>query len=169
MKKQRLELLSKFFIIVLFIFTFNGASSRYIGQVDGKANDVNAVPILNLTNPDFDETITSMLPGDIKEADFYVENHDDSNTNEVLMKYYLKVQVDSEIPVNVYLTDENGTEVTLDGENKTEEKDFPYDTEMKTKYHIKIEWDAKNNDSKYAGKDLKLNIEVMATQIVEGG
>ncbi len=166
MSKRRLILLFTFFIIILFLFTFNVTSSRYIGQIEGKVEDINAIPILNLNNPVLNKNVVDMLPGFIDESDFYVSNYDDTNTNEVLMKYYIKVQTTDTIPVKIHLTDENGTEMPLDNEGKTQEIELPYSRQIKNKYHIKIEWDEKNNDYKYAGKDLKLTIEIVATQVV---
>ena len=167
-KRKRLNFLIIFLTIILFIFTFNVTSSRYIGQIENKTNDVNAIPILNLNNPTFNETISNMLPGSIIESDFYVSNYDDTNINEVLMKYYIKVQIGSEIPMKVHLFDEDEAEITLDKEGKTPEETLIYGIDIQKKYHIKIEWDENNNDAKYADKDLKLNIEVVSTQVVEG-
>ena len=157
-----------FFVIILFIFTFNITSSRYIGQLESTATDVNAIPILSLTNPTFSETITSMLPGDIYESDFYVSNYDSLNTNEVLMKYYIQVPTELEIPVKISITNEDAEEITLDEEGKTPEENLIYGIQKETQYHIKIEWDEKDNGYEYAGKSFKLTISVVATQVVEG-
>lgn len=157
-----------FFVIILFIFTFNITSSRYIGHIESTATDVNAIPILSLTNPTFSETMTGMLPGNTYESDFYVSNYDSSNTNEVLMKYYLKIEKKSEIPLKISLNDEEGNEITLDNENKTEEQTLLYGKQKQTKYHIKIEWDEKDNDSKYANKTGTFIISLVSNQVVEG-
>ena len=162
MKKQKLNLLFIFITIVLFSFTFNITSSRYIGQLESKVNDVNAIPVLNLINPTFTETIKNMVPGSVVETDFYISNHDDTNINEVLMKYYIKVQKGSEIPLKIQM------ELTLDNEGKTPEEELIYCIENQKKYHIKIEWNEKDNSYEYAGKNSKLNIEVIATQVIEG-
>lgn len=171
MKKYRLKkkpfILLIFCVSILFLFTFNFTSSRYMGQLSGEVDDIVAVPILNLENPIFNNTIENMLPGDIKEADFYVTNYDDEKNNEVLMKYYLNVRLDSEIPIKVILTDENGKELSLN-EGKTDEYEIPYKTKTKVKYHIKLEWDEKDNSYDYASKDIKLMIDLTALQVVEG-
>ena len=168
MSQRRLNLLIIFLIIVMFIFTFNATSSRYIGQIESKASDVIAIPIIDITNPSFNYELTDVIPGFVSETDFYVRNYDNTNTNEILMKYYLKVEVESEIPINVSLTEENGKAITLDNEGKTAEKELPYGTQTEIKYHVKIEWDSKDNDYKYAGKDIKLIIDLTSTQVVEG-
>lgn len=165
MDKRRLSLIFIFSIIVLFVFTFNVTSSRYMGQIESEAKDVIAVPIIDITNPTFEYTPKDLIPGFSDETDFYVRNYDDTNTNEVLMKYYLKVQVDSDIPVKIYLTDENGQAMELDNEKKTAEKELTYGKKNQTKYHIKIEWDKKDNDYKYAGKSIKLIIDLTSTQV----
>ncbi len=167
MKKRRLNLLY-FFLFVIFVFTFNVTSSRYIGQIESRMNDVNAIPILNLINPTFDENISNILPGSVIESDFYVSNYDSENINEVLMKYYIKVKTDSEIPIKIYIFDENGIELTLDEEGKTPEQELIYGTENITKYHIKLQWDEKDNSYELSNKNLNLNIELIATQVVEG-
>ena len=171
-KKYKLKkkpcILLVFSICILFLFTFNVTTSRYLGILEGNSSDVVALPILSLDNPTFTYTNKKMLPGDVDESDFFVSNYDkDNKTNEVLMKYYLKVTLDSEIPVKVTLTDENGTELTLD-DKRTEEYELPYDEMMKTKYHIKIEWDKEDNNYEYAGKDISLTIDLIAIQVVDG-
>lgn len=168
MDKRRLSLIFIFSIIVLFVFTFNVTSSRYMGQIESEAKDVIAVPIIDITNPTFEYTPKDLIPGFSDETDFYVRNYDDTNTNEVLMKYYLKVQVDSDIPVKISLTDENGQAMELDNEKKTAEKELTYGEKNQTKYHIKIEWNKKDNDYQYANKSIKLIIDLTSTQVVEG-
>ncbi len=171
-KKYKLKkkpcILLVFSICILFLFTFNVTTSRYLGILEGNSSDVVALPILSLDNPTFTYTNKKMLPGDVDESDFYVNNYDDKNSNEVLMKYYLKVQVDSTIPIKVTLTDENGTELKLLDDKRTEEYELPYDEMMKTKYHIKIEWDKEDNNYEYAGKDINLTIDLIAIQVVDG-
>lgn len=159
-----------FFVIILFIFTFNITSSRYIGHLESTATDVNAIPILSLTNPTFSEIITGMLPGNTYESDFYVSNYDSSNTNEVFMEYYIQVptQNDLEIPVKISITNKDGEEISLDSEGKTPKETLIYEYQQKTLYHIKVEWDKEDNSYEYAGKSVNLNINVVATQVVEG-
>lgn len=168
MNKKILNLIFIFFIIIFFVFTFNVTSSRYIGQIESETKDVIAVPIIDITNPTFEYTPTDLIPGFSKETDFYIRNYDNTNTNEVLMKYYLKVQLNSDIPVKLFLTDENGQTIELDNEKKTAEKEVPYGEQIQTKYHIKIEWDKKDNDYKYADKSIKLIIDLTSTQVLEG-
>ncbi len=168
-KRRRLKkkpvILLIFFISILFIFTFNVTTSRYLKEFSGEASDVVAVPILSLDNPTFSYTNKNLLPGYTDESDFYVNNYDGNNRNEVLMKYSLKIELDSVIPVKVTLTSEDGTEIVLN-ENKTSEYELPYNTEMRTKFHIKIEWDEKDNSYEYAGKDITLVIDLIAIQVV---
>ncbi len=168
MNKKILSLIFIFFIIIFFVFTFNVTSSRYIGQIESETKDVIAVPIIDITNPTFEYTATDLIPGFSKETDFYIRNYDNTNTNEVLMKYYLKVQLNSDIPVKLFLTDENGQTIELDNEKKTAEKEVPYGEKIQTKYHIKIEWDKKDNDYKYADKSINLIIDLTSTQVLEG-
>ena len=166
--KKKPCILLVFSVSILFLFTFNVTSSRYMGELEGEAKDIVAIPTISLENPTFNYTLDKMLPGDIRESDFYVSNFDNENTNEVLMKYYLKVTLNSEIPVKVTLTGEDGTELTLLDDKRTEEYELPYDTIMTTKYHIKIEWDEAEDSYEYAGKDISLTIDLIAIQVVEG-
>ncbi len=165
--KKQTCILFLYGVSILFLFTFDFSSSRYMGQLEGKAEDVIAIPIISLDNPTFNYRPDDMLPGYVDESDFYVKNYDDTKQNEVLMKYHLKIQIDSIIPVKVALTSEDGTEMDLT-ENKTEEYELPYTRKMLTKYHIKIEWAEQDNDFKYANEDIKLTIDLVSVQVVEG-
>ena len=138
-----------------------------MGSIIGEVDDVLGVPILGLENPEFTYSKENILPGYTDEADFYVINYDDENTNEVLMKYYLKIEIDKEIPLKIELTDENGNEVKLSEEGRSEEWELPYDKEMRTKYHLKISWNKEDNSYTYAGSTVNLKIDVIATQVVE--
>ena len=167
--KKKTCILSVFSVSILFLFTFNVTSSRYMGQLKGEVEDIVAIPVISMENPTFTYTNKKMLPGDVDESDFFVSNYDkDNKTNEVLMKYYFKVTLDSEIPVKVTLTDADGTELKLLDDKRTEEYKLPYDNMMKTKYHIKIEWDKEDNSYEYADKDIMLTIDLTATQVIEG-
>ncbi len=165
--KKQTYILLLYSISILFLFTFDFSSSRYMGQFQGQAEDIIAIPIISLDNPTFNYRPDDMIPGYTDEADFYVKNYDDTKQNEVLMKYYLKIKVDSIIPVKVTLTSGNGTEIILN-EDETEKYELPYTSEMLTKYHIKIEWDEQDNDFKYANEDIKITIDLIAVQVVEG-
>lgn len=164
---KKTYILLLYIVSILFLFTFEFSSSRYMREVKGQAEDVIAIPIISLDNPTFNYRPDDMIPGYVDEADFYVKNYDNTKQNEVLMKYYLKIKVDSIIPVKVTLTSEDGVEIVLT-EDETEKYELPYTEEMLTKYHIKIEWDEKDNDFKYANEDIKLNIDLIAVQVVEG-
>ncbi len=166
--KKELVITLTFFVCVLFVFTFNATSSRYRGEIQGRANDVLAVPVIGLENPTFTYTAQNVLPGFTDEADFYVTNYDNTKNNEILMKYYLKIQLNTIIPIKVTLTDANELELPLLEDGKTEEFILPYDKTMRTKFHLKIEWDKKDNSYEYAGKDISLKIDLIATQVVEG-
>ena len=171
MKRYKLKrkpfIILMFCVSILFLFTFNVTSSRYMGELVGSANDVVAVPIISLDNPNFTYEAQDMLPGDVRESDFYVNNYENDLTNEVAMKYYLKIKLDSVIPLTVTLTDKDDTEIVLD-DNRTKEFELPYKEKMRDKYHIKIEWNEKDNSYEYAGKDIKLTIDLISTQVVEG-
>ena len=166
--KNKKLILSVFGIIILFLFTFNVTSSRYMRTLMGEKEDVVAVPILNLDNTTFNYTLKNMLPGDVDESDFYVNNYESEKTNEVLMKYYLKVKMVSEIPVTITLSSEDGTVLALTDDGQTEEFRLPYDEELSTKFHIKVDWNKSYNNYEYAGKDIELTVDLVATQVTTG-
>lgn len=171
MRKQKFKI--KIFLIIflvstLFASTFNVTSSRYYGQTEAEANDVVAIPVLTLTNNAFNYSIPNMLPGHIEEKDFYVRNYEDTNTNEILLSYYFQVNIDSVIPLSVYLSDGNGIDIPLNENKKSTEIVLPYNTQVNTKYHIKVVWDESNNSFEYAGKNAKVHIDLVATQVLEG-
>ncbi len=167
MEKKRLKrrsiIIAIFFVIVLFIFTFNVTSSRYIGQLESKGNDINAIPILTLQNPTFDIPL-SMIPGESFESDFIVTNYEAEKVNEILMNYYIQVPTDLEIPLTITITDSEQQELPLNGEGKTEDQTLIYGIKTDDTYHLKIEWEPQNNNYEYAGKTVNFTLNVVGTQ-----
>ena len=170
-KRYRLKkkpcILLVFSVSILFLFTFNVTSSRYMGQLEGEVEDIVAIPVISMENPTFNYIPKNMVPGYVDESDFFVNNYDNEKQNEVLMKYTLKVTLDSVVPIKVTLTSENGTEINLDEGNKTEEYELSYTGMQKTKYHIKLAWDEKDNSYEYANQKIKISIDLTATQVIE--
>lgn len=172
MKRRRLKkkpfIVLVFFIGILFIFTFNASTSRYLGQINASGEDVLAVPVISLSNPTFEHSPTNMLPGDTTETNFYVSNYVGENINELLMKYYFKITKIGTIPVEITILDELGNELCVDDEGRTtEEVNLTYDNNVSTEYTIRMEWDEKYNDYKYAGQNLKIKVDLIATQVIE--
>lgn len=172
MKRRRLKknpfIVLIFFIGILFIFIFNASTSRYLGQINANSEDVLAVPVISLTNPTFEHSLTNMLPGDTTETNFYVSNYDGENTNELSMKYYFKITKIGTIPFEITIIDTaTGKELSVNDEGRTiEEVNLTYDNNVSTEYTIKIEWDEKDNDYNYAGQDLKIKVELVSVQVV---
>lgn len=92
-------------------------------------------------------------------------NYDETNTNEVLMKYYLEIKTTS---TNSLLVVElqnvtTGEKINLTN-GKTPEIELPYGSQITTNYRLTLKWDKNNNDPKFAGMNLKYAINLVATQ-----
>ena len=103
-KKRLLHFCMFLIFIIIFLYTFNITTSRYIGQIAADDNII-AVPILTLSNNTMAYTISNMLPGDEKSYDFTVSNTENGNINEVLLDYYFSVQAGTELPLTFELYD----------------------------------------------------------------
>lgn len=154
------------FVSILFLYTFNYTSSRYLGQVDADKNVV-AVPILDLSNNGTSYELKNILPGYEETKEFEVSNTIDAQVNEILLSYYFQVTIDSEIPLNVKLYNEQGEEIPIT-EGKTEEEQMEEGIEVTKKYKITISWDKSKNSYEYAGLPASVKVDLIATQVVEG-
>ncbi len=170
MREYKLKsfILLVFSVSILFLFTFNVTTSRYMGQLEGKAEDVVAIPIISLNKLTLDYTPENMYPGFTDEIEFYVSNYDDINDNEVLMNYYLEIEKVGDIPLKISLFDESDVNIAIDEDNKTKEEELPFDKRYLKKYKIKVEWNQNDNSYEYAGKSIKIIINLVATQVLEG-
>lgn len=155
-----------FIIIIVLIYSFGVTSSKYIGQLKGDIKDIVAIPVLSLDNPSFNYAPEKAIPGYVGEADFYVSNYDESNTNEVLMKYYLNITTEGDLPLKYTIYKEDDKPITIVG-NKSEEFELSYSNKKKTKYHLKVQWDKNDNNYEYATKTWNLKIDLVATQVTE--
>lgn len=158
-------------IIISTIFTFNLSNSRYMDEIKAE-DEVLAVPIITLSNNVNNYSIENMLPGDIKEYIFQVSNVDGQQTNEILLTYYFKINMETIVPLEVeiyeILTDGTEEKITITN-NVTEEFQMPLVEEEIDKvtkdYKLKIIWDESQNSYEYAGQTININITLEAIQV----
>lgn len=170
--KRNLIFFSVAGIIISTIFTFNLSNSRYMGQISSDENAL-AIPIITLSNNTQTYSVTNMLPGDIKEYEFSVSNVDKDNSNEVLMEYYFKINMETSIPLEVRLYEIiNETEQEIPITSNVTEKMQMNIVENKAdkitrNYKLKIIWNTNNNSYEYAGKQIVCNIVLEALQVIQ--
>ena len=153
-----------FIIIVLFLFTFNVASSRYTKNFTSN-NDIIAIPIITLDKNQATFEVTDMKPGDIKEYEFIVSNHEGEKINEVSMKYTFNINMQTIIPLSYKIYEINNElgktrELNITN-NQTEQIELPYGENAEDKhYKLCVIWDSKYNKLEYANKKVTGTIEL---------
>lgn len=157
--------------IVFSIFTVHLSNSKYTGAITSE-KDVLAIPILTLSNNNQMYSINNMIPGDEKEYTFSVSNIEEGKTNEILLKYFFKIEKQTQVPIEVKLydiTDGNEKEMSITN-NCTEEYQMgvvKQDIDKITrKYKLKIRWNITDNDYKYSGKQINCKITLEGTQVI---
>ena len=166
--KLKLKLLISAFIIISSIYLINITSSRYISEINSKSNINVAIPQIELDTNAVD-TSNLILPGDTQSVEFNVKNYENTSINEVLMNYYIELNITkSDIPLTykIYeITDNSETEL-----NETAEGYGPiklnYGTEEEKKFKIVFLWDEIKNNTSYASKDFKFEIKIKAEQVI---
>ncbi len=167
--KRKLERKNLYLVVaaisILFLYTFNVTSSRYMGQLESD-NDVIAIPILNLSNNEMVYNVDKMLPGDVRDIEFSVSNKEDSKINEILLEYAFEFTVGNELPLKIKLFDvTDNTEIDItDSVSDTERLDFG--TESIKNYKLQITWDENDNDIKYANKATTIQVKLRAIQVI---
>lgn len=160
------------FIIIIFIITssiclINTTKSRYVSEVNIKNNVSVAIPQIELDTSSLSLTTQNLLPGETTSCNFYVRNYNGAKINEVLMKYYLDIEITNEgFPLDYQIYDvTGGSNILL---NKTTEGFGPitlnYGTQEEKKYKILFTWDESKNSDTYANKQFDFKILVNAVQ-----
>lgn len=161
-------------LIISSVFTFNLTSSRYTGELQSSDMEI-AKPILDLNYTSDEFKIDNMLPTEEnpREYSFSVSNNTSDENNEIPLEYYIKVNLQTEIPLKVSLFDTTSGEsaVQLDANNKTAEKiQLPSVNEngkITRNYKLKIEWDKSKenyNNYMYANQPITCKVELVAEQ-----
>ena len=102
--KTKVKFLILAFIIISSIFFINSTTSRYLSEVNSKTDVDVAMPQIEIEVSNVSKEL--MFPGDTKEVEFYIKNYDNININEVLMTYYITLDItDSTIPLNYKIYD----------------------------------------------------------------
>lgn len=161
-------------VIISTIFTFNLSNSRYMGEIKAE-DEVLAIPIITLSNNTYEYSVEDMMPGDVREYLFQVSNVDEEKTNEILLTYYFKMNVDFIIPVELEMYEvlDNGKEQKIEINNNVTEE-FKMDVVEKEEnkitknYKLKVIWDKSKNNYEYAGKKINMNITLEAIQVTNG-
>lgn len=170
-KMQRRNLIYFFIacIVISTIFTFNLSNSRYIDKITADDN-ILAIPVFTVSNNTQICAIENILPGGEEEFTFSVSNIDGEKSNEILLTYCFKLDLSSEIPLEVKLYDiTDGKEQELQIINGTTEELEMNAVEqeldkIQRDYKVKIMWDINNNNYEYSGKEINLNITLEAVQ-----
>ena len=171
-KKRNLIFLYVACIVISTIFTFNISNSRYIGEIKAE-DEILAVPIITFSNSRYNYVIKNMLPGDVKEYIFQVSNLDGEKTNEVLLTYCFKINMETIIPLKIEMYEvlADGTEEKIAITNNVTEKIQMDVVEGQTgavikDYKLKVIWDESQNSYEYAGQTTNLNIVLEAIQVI---
>ena len=165
--KRKVFYLCILFVLISFLYSFNVTTSRYVGQIEASEENIVAVPILTLSNDTMTYTIDNMMPGNEKTYEFVVSNYENDKINEVFLDYYFQIDIGKEIPLTVELYDITSGESKLNiTDGKTDKIRMDYGTETSKRYKLKIMWNAKDNNYKYAGKTIKCNVILEAEQVI---
>lgn len=166
--KRKIKYIIIIFIIISGMYLVNKTNSRYISEMNFNTDIDVAVPqiILDDSKININELIA---PGDSVECEFYVRNYENLKINEVLMEYYIRLNmIESEIPLTCKIYEVVGnseTELSKIGD-EFGPITLNYGEEQEKKYKIKFTWESTNNDVQYANKQFTFKIEINSEQII---
>ena len=166
--KRKIKFAMILFIIISSIFFIKTTNSRYISEINSNNNLDVAVPQIVLDSSSID-TSALIFPGDSVECEFYVKNYENSKINEVLMTYYIKLNItESAIPLTYKIYEISGTNETelVQNDEGFGPITLNYGTEEEKHYKIIFTWYKNNNNVQYADKQFSFNIEINATQVI---
>lgn len=164
-----------FYCLISILFISSYTFSRYVTTTEGSSSLQVAKPVLSLNKKSETCSFKNMIPGGSNKCEFSVSNEDEnSNKNEVLLKYYLVFTFDTEIPLSAKLyrkvSDTERVEVTVvDGKTDYEYLNYVDGDEVTTKdYVIEVVWDEDFNNYLYANLPIKVNVELFGKQVISG-
>lgn len=166
--RRKIEFVLITTIFIATMFFVNYTNSRYVSDVNIQ-DDVNvAIPQIvldttqnNLTNP--------ILPGDTTSYEFYINNYNGTNQNEVLMTYYINLDLIAQnIPLTYRIYQITGTTETELAQTTEGFGPITLDYEQQESQHFKIvfTWDENDNSVYYENKNFDFKIKINATQVV---
>lgn len=167
--KRRIKLLISVFIIICSIYFIKTTNSRYFSEVNIDGNIDVAVPQIVLDTSNC-ATSSTIIPGASQTYDFYVKNYNDSKINEVLMTYYININITkSNIPLTYKIYEVSGssenelTQVTEGFGPMT----LNYETQEEKHYKIVFTWDENDNNISYVNTDFAFQISLNTTEVYE--
>ena len=165
--KNKIKYIIFAFVLVSSIYLVNTAKSRYVSEMSIKNSVSVAIPQIEIDTSTLTLTPDNLLPGNTTSCEFYVKNYNGTKINEVLMKYYLNIEITNEgFPLDYQIYDvTNGSNILL---NKTTEGFGPitlnYGAQEEKKYKIVFTWDESKNSDTYANSQFDFKILVNAVQ-----
>lgn len=165
--KNKIKYIIFAFVLVSSIYLVNTAKSRYVSEMSMKNNVSVAIPQIEIDASTLTLTADNLLPGNTTSCEFYVRNYNGAKINEVLMKYYLDIEITNEgFPLDYQIYDvTRGSNILL---NKTTEGFGPitlnYGTQEERRYKIIFTWDESKNSDTYASSQFDFKILVNAVQ-----
>lgn len=167
--KLKIKYFVLFILIVISIISFMITSAKYTSKTEMSENLAIAKPIVELTSVS-ETSFSDLVPGETVEYYFNITNTDNSGeTSEVAMNYYLKVSYENnDLPFTyeIYdVTNGNSTPLTLTS-NQTDLIDLGFGNPEEHQYKIVFSWASSENADTYANKEISVNLEVFAEQVV---
>lgn len=165
--KAKIKFAILVFIILSSIFYLNTTKSRYVAEANIQDSLSIAMPRIMLDTPVV--TINSMLPGDTYTYTFNVQNTEDSKINEVLMEYYIKLNIiENNLPLTYKIYKINETQETelTASTNGYGPITLQYDTQEIQQFKIVFTWSENDNSSEYANKTYSFNLELECLQVI---
>lgn len=157
------------FITISTICVMNTSFSRYFSQVSSTSNISVAIPQIELENVNTAFVTGRMIPGETRTIEFDVKNFKNADINEVLMQYYIDLNIETNtIPFTYEIYQVNGTnEVKL---NKTASGFGPvqlgYGSQETKHFKLVISWAETDNNVSYADQQFQFRIAVNAEQVI---
>lgn len=148
------------------IYVINLTSSRYLSSINTTDNVDVAMPRIILETP---EISNNMLPGDTYEYTFYVKNNENNKINEVLMSYYVNINIENQdlpLTYEVYSVSNNQETKLEQNTSGYGPVTLDYGEEKNNQYKIIFKWAETENSVTYASKQFSFNIELTAEQII---
>lgn len=143
-------------LVMLTLFTTD-TYSKFFGKILGESKTEIAEPIFMLEHTD-----KKVVDNNNQEIDYYfkVKNYNDSNVNEVNLKYILEITPiqDKAIILTLY---KNNQKIDLN-EQKTSYIEIGHTTKQEHQYRLNVKYDKNNQENSY---DINSNIFIKAYAI----
>ena len=165
--KKKITFLLLFVLLGVSLFFGVRTYAKYVSSASGNGSIMIAVPIIeNNTLTTIPLDLNEIAPGDTKEYTFKVTNYEGDKLNEVKMNYSIKIDKSSNVPVEIKLFKNSGTDNVLT-ELESTNNILGFESKQDDTYKLVINWDSSLND--YTYKDLPdyLDIIITGVQVVD--